>query len=230
MPDQPTVLVTGASRGIGRAIARRLAPEWHVLAAARSEEELASLAREIEGAGGRCTPLVLDVTDADAVARTLDGVEADAVVNNAGIGIMKPLVDLAPSEWRRMMAVNLDGVYHVTRALLPGMLARRRGHVVNIASIAGRSAFPGGSGYVATKHALLGFSECLMLEVRDRGVRVSVILPGSVATAFSSSGGDQSWKLPPEGVADSVRHVLDAPPGVLVYSLEVRTLHPPPRH
>lgn len=221
-------VVTGASRGIGRAIALRLAPAYEIVAVARTGSELEALGREIEAKGGRCRPVVLDLADAGAIPAALAGIDADVLVNNAGIGVMKPLVELTPAEWDRMLAVNVSAPYHVTRALLPGMIARGRGHVVNISSIAGRSAFAGGAGYAATKHFVNGFSESLMLEVRDHGVRVSVVSPGSVATGFSS-GADAAWKLRPEQVADSVAHVLDAPPGALVYSVEVRAAQPPAR-
>jgi 3-oxoacyl-[acyl-carrier protein] reductase len=114
----------------------------------------------------------------------------------------------------------------VTHAVLPGMVERRRGHVVTIGSIAGRNAFVGGTCYAATKHFVMGFSESLMLEVRDSGVKVSVVLPGSVNTDLFPEGTDRSWMLRPEEVADSVRHVIDAPDGVLISSLEVRPLSP----
>lgn len=224
----PTALVTGASRGIGRAIARRLAATHDILAVARSAGDLRTLAEEIAAAGGRCRPLALDVADGDAVARTLEGLEADVVVNNAGVGVLKPLLELAPDEWRRMVDVNLTALYHVTRALLPGMVARESGHVVIIGSIAGRSAFVGGTCYAATKHAVMGFAESLMLEVRDAGVRVTVVSPGSVATDFSPprDRGGIDWQLRPEDVAESVAHAVAAPAGVLVHRVEVRALSP----
>lgn len=228
MSETRTAVVTGASRGIGRAIARRLAADHHVVAAARSLDALEELAAEIRSAGGRCTPIELDVRDPEAIARALGAVEADVLVNNAGLGVMKPLVELEPQEWRAMMDVNLDAVYHVTRALLPGMLARGHGDVVNIASLAGKNAFVGGTGYTATKHALIGFSESLMLEVRDRGVRVSVVLPGSVDTKGFSSGADPSWKLRAEDVAASVAHIIAAPRHAMISAVELRPSQPRP--
>ncbi|AHG90352.1 short-chain dehydrogenase/reductase SDR [Gemmatirosa kalamazoonensis] len=221
----PTALVTGASRGIGRAIALRLANSHEILAVARSTTELDTLASEIDARGGRCRPIALDVTDGDAVARTLGGQAVDVLVNNAGVGALKPFLELAPEEWRRMVDVNLNALYHVTRAVLPGMVERGRGDVVNIGSIAGRSAFVGGSCYAATKWAVMAFTESLMLEVRDAGVRVSVVMPGSVATHFGS-GQAKDWNLLPEDVAESVAHIVAAPPEVLIHRLEVRALSP----
>lgn len=223
--SRPTAVVTGASRGIGRAIARTLAADHDIIAAARSKPELDTLAAEITAHGGRCTPLVVDVSDPAAVAHAFGGIEADVLVNNAGIGIIKPLLELTPEEWHCQVDVNFSALYHVTRALLPGMIARTRGHVVIIGSIAGRIAFPGGTAYAATKHAVMGFAECLMLEVRDQGVKVSVVSPGGVATAFGDGDpASKSWALRPEDVAASVAHVLAAPPNVLVHRVEVRAL------
>ena len=218
-----TAVVTGASRGIGRAIARRLAADYHVVALARSVEGLRELCGEVEGTGGVCTTLAVDVTDGAAVADALRDIEADVVVNNAGVGHLKPFLEIAPDEWEQMIGVNLTALYHVTRALLPGMLERRRGHVVIVGSIAGRSAFKGGTAYGATKHAVMGFAESLMLEVREQDVKVSVVNPGSVRTGFGRgemSGKD--WALASEDVADAVAYVLATPPNVLVHRLEIR--------
>ena len=167
---RPTALVTGASRGIGRAIALRLAATHDLIAVARSGAELQRVADEVERAGGRCEAVACDVADPAAVAGALDGRAADVLVNNAGVGVLKPMLELTPAEWHRMVDVNVNALYHVTRAVLPGMLARGRGHVVVVGSIAGRSAFVGGACYAATKHFVMGFAESLMLEVRDAGV------------------------------------------------------------
>ncbi len=222
---RPTAVVTGASRGIGRAIAHRLAGQYDVIAAARSYAELNTLAAEVEKSGGRCLPLALDVTDHAAVDRALGGLRADVLVNNAGVGIIKPLLDTTPEEWHRQVDVNFNALYHVTRALLPGMIERKKGHVVIIGSIAGRSAFAGGAAYTGTKHAVMAFAECLLLEVRDQGVKVSVVSPGGVATEFGD--GDpkaKRWALKPEDVAEAVADVLATPPNVLVHRVEIRAL------
>ncbi|MGH7669109.1 MAG: SDR family oxidoreductase, partial [Gemmatimonadaceae bacterium] len=213
------------SRGIGRAIALRLAPDYQIVAAARSRAELDSLATEIRDAGGRCTPLALDLTDGSAVAQVLAGIDADVVVHNAGVGIIKPLLETTPDEWHRQVDVNFNALYHVTRGLLPGMVARRRGHVVIIGSISGRSTFAGGAAYTGTKHAVMAFAECLLLEVRDEGVKVSVVSPGGVATGFGViDPAAKTWALKPEDVAESVAQVLSTPPNVLVHRVEIRAL------
>ncbi len=227
MSERPTALVTGASRGIGRAIALRLAATHDLTAVARSPDDLARLADEVGAAGGRCDVVPLDVADPAAVADALGGRDADVLVNNAGVGVLKPLLELTPAEWHRMVDVNLNALYHVTRAVLPGMVARGRGHVVIVGSIAGRSAFVGGAGYAATKHAVMGFAESLMLEVRDAGVKVSVVSPGSVATDFSGRGGPKAGgQLDPDDVAAAVAYAVATPPEVLVHRVEVRILSP----
>lgn len=224
--DRNTAVVTGASRGIGRAVALRLGATHHVVAVARSRPELETLASEIRSGGGSCDAVEIDVTDAKAVARTLAGVRADVLVNNAGVGYMKPLLELSSDEWHTMVDVNFNALFHVTRAVLPGMVERGRGHIVMVGSIAGRSAFVGGSCYAATKHAVMGFSESLMLEVRDQGVKVSVVNPGSVATTFSRRDRDTSWMITADDVADAVIHAIDTPPRVLVHRIEVRAAVP----
>ena len=222
---KPLAVVTGASKGIGRAIAVRLAKDFDILALARTKSALDELAKEIGGAGGNCTVAVVDVADPSAVAKALKDVDADVLVNNAGVGPIKPMLELTPAEWNAIVDVNFNGLYHVTRALLPGMVARKRGHVVVIGSIAGRSGFVGGTAYAGSKHAAMAFAECLMLEVRDHGVKVSIVNPGSVATEFSHRS-DPSWMLSAEEVAESVAHVINTPPDVLVHRLEVRALTP----
>jgi 3-oxoacyl-[acyl-carrier protein] reductase len=226
----PSALVTGASRGIGRAIAKRLAHDgFGIVAAARHRTELDAVCNEITSAGGRCEPLVLDVADAQAVAAALTGIEVDVLVNNAGVGALKPFIETSAAEWQRMIDVNVNALYHVTRAVLPGMIGRKSGHICTIGSIAGRGAFVGGSCYAATKAFVTSWSESLMLEVREHGVKVSVVMPGSVATHFNDHvpSDDDAWKLRAADVADTVAYVVATPPNVLVHRAEVRTLTVP---
>ena len=223
---KPVAIVTGASRGIGRATALRLSRDYDIVAVSRSEDELEGLAQEIEARGGSCRPRTVDVTKPDAVAAALAGVDAQVLVNNAGIGVMKPFMELTRDDWTRMVDVNFNSLFDVTRAVLPSMIARQSGHVVFIGSISGRSAYVNGTCYAATKHAVSGFAESLMLELRDFGVKVSVVNPGSVDTNFSGSG-PANWKLTAEDVAESVAFVVNTPPDVLVHSVEVRTLTVP---
>lgn len=223
---RPTCLVTGASRGIGRAIAMRMALTHDIVAVARDEDALDLLAAEIGEEGGRCHTLVLDITEPAAVQAALGDLHVDVLVNNAGVATMKRFVELTAAEWHRMVDVNLNALFHVTRAVLPGMMEHGSGHVLIIGSTAGRNTFVGGTAYTATKHAVMGFAESLMLEVRDAGVKVSVVTPGSVATGLFPEGTDTSWMIEPEDVAESVAYAVDTPPWVLVHRLEVRPLSP----
>jgi 3-hydroxy acid dehydrogenase/malonic semialdehyde reductase len=226
---KPLAVVTGASRGIGRAIALRLCSEYDIVAVARSDDELETLAQDIEKRGGACRPRIVDVTDSDALHSALGDIEAKVLVNNAGVGTIKPFMELSRAEWRQMVDVNFNALFDVTRTVLPGMLRLGPGgHVVMIGSIAGRSAFVGGTGYTATKAAVQAFTESLMLELRESGIKVSVVNPGGVATDFGRGGfGDQGWKLKPDDVAETVAKVLDTPSDVLMHRVEVRTLTVP---
>lgn len=227
--SKPVAVITGASRGIGRATALRLASDYDIVAVARSDEELESLAQEIEQRGGSCRPRVVDITNPEAVNSALAGVDAQVLINNAGVGVLKPFMELTRDEWRQMVDVNFNALFDVTRAVLPPMIARRSGHVVVIGSISGRSAFTGGTCYAATKHAVMGFTESLMLELREHDVKVSVVNPGSVQTGFSKRFSEASWALEAADVAEAVAHVLSTPANVLIHRVEVRTLTVPKR-
>lgn len=230
MPDEntrPVAVVTGASRGIGRAIALDLAADHAIVAVARSLPELRELAAEIEAAGGSCLVRPADLAKPDEVMKALDGVEADVLINNAGVGVLAPLLELDPDDWRAMVDLNVNSLFHVTRALLPNMVKRGRGHVITIGSISGRSAYAGGTCYAATKHFANAFTESLFLEVRDHGVKVSIVQPGAVATHFNQ--GDpgatgSSWKLRSDAVATAVRRILSTGENELIFQMEIRAL------
>ncbi len=226
MTTRPTALVTGASRGIGRAIALGLAPTHDLLLTARSIDALASVARDATALGATVRTIPCDVADAAAVSAALRGVACDVLVNNAGVASLKPFLSLSASEWHAMVDVNINALFHVTRAVLPGMVERQRGHVITIGSTAGRNTFLGGTCYAGTKHFVMGFSESLMLEVRDAGVKVSVVMPGSVETDLFPAGTDTSWMCTPEDVAGAVRQMVDTPPHTLQFIVEVRPLSP----
>jgi 3-oxoacyl-[acyl-carrier protein] reductase len=223
---KPIAVVTGASRGIGRAIAKRLAAEYDIVAAARSADHLESLSREIVAAGGSCRSVPIDITDPAAVEASLGGIDAQVLVNNAGMGVLKPLLELTREQWIEMVDLNFNALFDVTRAVVPAMVARRSGHVVVMGSITGRSPSAGGTCYAATKAAANSFAESLMLELRDFGVKVSVVNPGSVSTSFSERD-NSSWALAASDVADAVASILATPPTVLIHRVEIRTLTAP---
>ena len=223
---RPVAVVTGASRGIGRAIANRLAAEYDIVAVARSADQLDALTREIAAAGGSCRPVAIDITDPAAVEASLAGIDAQVLVNNAGVGVLKPLLELTRDQWLRMVNLNFNSLFDVTRAVVPAMVARRSGHVVIMGSITGRSPSVGGTCYAATKAAANSFAESLMLELRDSGVKVSVVNPGSVATSFSDRD-NSSWALGASEVAEAVASILATPAAVLIHRVEIRTLTVP---
>lgn len=224
--SRPVALVTGASRGIGRATALTLAPSHNLILVARDAERLQALATACEANGADVQVIRVDVRDGLAAAAALTGLHVDVLVNNAGVAVMKPFLEMTAEEWNRQVDVNVNALYHVTRAVLPGMVQRGRGHVCIIGSTAGRNTFVGGTCYTGTKHFVMGFAESLMLEVRDAGVAVSVITPGSVATELFPEGTNTNWMLDPENVADAVAFAVTAPPHMLVHRLEVRPLSP----
>lgn len=229
---RPLALVTGASRGIGRSIALRLALHYEIAAVARTEGALQELAHEIESAGGKCRPIGLDITDAAAVSAALGGLEPAVLVNNAGVGVIKPLLELTLEEWHRMVATNFDALFYVTRAVLPGMIRIGGGDVVTIGSLAGRNSFAGGTCYAGTKHAVIAFTESLMAEVRQQKVRVSVVMPGSVSTTMRANissfkeGNETSWMLTAEDVAAAVEYLVRQPANAHVSRIEMRPSRP----
>ena len=187
-----TVLITGASAGIGAACARAFAREGaRLVLAARRASRLEEMAEKLRGAGTDVLALELDVTDAAAVADTLGGLaaewrEVDVLVNNAGLGRgMDKLWEGDPAGWDEMVDTNVKGLLYVTRAVLPGMVERGRGHVINLGSVAGHEVYPGGAVYCATKHAVGAITRGLRMDVLGTGVRVSTVDPGMVETEFS---------------------------------------------
>ncbi|WP_018111640.1 SDR family oxidoreductase [Thermus igniterrae] len=218
------VLISGASRGIGEAIARLLhARGFGVGLLARDGERLKALAQEL---GERALPLPGDVRrleDWERAVRTLEEAfgRLDALVNNAGIGVMRPLEELGEEEFRQVLEVNLVGPFLGLKAALPALLASR-GVVVNIGSLAGKNPFKGGAAYNASKFGLLGLMGAAMLELREKGVRVVNVLPGSVDTGFAGNTPGASWKLSPEDVARAVLFTLEMPEGALVSEIELR--------
>jgi len=223
--NRPVALITGGSRGIGHAIALRLAPTHDLILVARDEEKLQATVALCHP-DAKVQTIAVDVSNFLAVAAALTGLRVDLLVNNAGVSTMRPFLELTADEWHRMIDVNVNALFHVTRAVLPGMVERGTGHVCTIGSLAGRNTFVGGSAYVGTKHFVMGWSESLMLEVRDAGVGVSVIMPGSVDTELFPPEVDRSWMLVAADVADAVAFVISAPKHMLVHRVEVRPLSP----
>jgi len=223
-------IVTGGTRGIGRAIAQRLLSEGAAVAiCARSPEHVAQAVAEMASGGGNVLGETADVSKLEEVREFFRRVDArlgsvDILINNAGVGIYKPAIDLTPEEWHRMIDLNLTGVYYCSHEALRRMVGRG-GYIVNLSSLAGKNPFAGGAGYNASKFALTGFSEAMMMDHRHDNVRVSYIMPGSVATEFGSSG-PADWKIAPEDIAEIVVTMLRMPPRTLISRVEIRPSKP----
>lgn len=234
-----TAVITGATSGIGEACARILASHGAKLVlVARREERLRALADDLGSDARGVHTIRLDVRGRDAVldmGRGLEsaGIEPDILVNNAGLARgFAPVHQGNPDDWDEMIDTNLKGLLYVTRAILPGMVERNRGHVVNIGSVAGRWAYPMGNVYNASKYAVRGLTEGMNLDLFGTALRMSTVDPGMVETEFAEVRfrGDteraekvyrDTHPLSPEDVADAVLYVLNAPPHVNVAEMVI---------
>lgn len=233
---QPVALVTGATEGIGRAIAFALGKAGYAVGVcARTPSRLRTLLDDLTSAGIKAAGYPADVgleADAGNVVRQIVAAlgPIDVLVNNAGVGILKPFDELTVDDWDTMMATNVRSLYLITREVLPGMRQRKHGAIVTICSIASRNGFAGGSGYVASKHAALGFCRALMMEVRKDNVRVIAICPGTVDTPLirgqSVLTPNLAQVLQPDDVAATVLAALALPERALVSELDLRPTNP----
>ena len=223
--------VTGGTRGIGLAVSRALVIDGaRVVLTGRDAAAAAEVAAGLtaDHPAGEAVGVSADVRDpaslraAVAVATERFG-RLDALIANAGVGRMAPIQDLSDDDWREVVDTNLTGAYHSVRAALDALIASG-GTVVTIGSLAGAHAFAGGAAYNASKFGLVGFTEAIMHDLRDLGVRVATVMPGSVATGFSrrGAGADDAWKLQAEDVAEAVLFVLRNPGRALPSRIELR--------
>lgn len=221
-------VVTGASRGIGRAVAMRLAKDgWRVALASRDASALVRLADEIASFGGTALPVPTDVTSEGSVSAMTGAVTSrfgriDALINNAGVGLFRAVAETATEEYDRMMNVNMKGVFLCCRSVIPVMTAQQSGDIVTIASLAGKNSFAGGAVYSASKWGVIGFSRSLMLEVRDRNVRVITLCPGSVNTGFADKERNDPTIIQPSDVAETVSFALSMPDRINVSEIDIR--------
>jgi len=224
-------LVTGGSRGIGRAIADRLAALGASVAmCGRDRTALEDSAAALAKSGARIFAQVADVTKPEEVSALVGNTESalgsiSILVNNAGIGLFGPAHEKSEADWDRVLGTNLKSVFLVSRAVVPSMIRRGSGDIINISSLAGRNAFAGGGLYCASKWGLQGFSACMAEDLRDFGIRVSVVAPGSVATGFSGRGPKDATKtLTPEDVAHAVAMVATQGPQSFLSEIQLRPL------
>ncbi len=230
-------LVTGGNRGIGRGIVEALAAEGStVVLTARGVPDAERAAREV---GRGAVGLACDVRAQESVERLFREIDRgpggpDILVNNAGIGVFAAVAEMDPEDWRAVIETNLNGVFYCCREAIPRMRKRGGGYIFNISSLAGKNPFANGAAYNASKFGLNGFSEALMMEVRYDNIRVSYLMPGSVATEFGAPAAGRSgardksgWALTPADVAEVVLDLLRSPARALYSRVEMRPSQPP---
>ncbi len=229
-------LVTGAGKGIGKAVALALAAEGvNVGILARTEKDLVALADKIKTMGVKVAYATADVSDMKAVNIAIGSITAelgdiDILINNAGTGTFGKFLDLAPADWEQQVKVNLFGVYYVTRAILPAMIERKSGDIVNISSTAGKNGASGTSAYSASKFGVIGLSESLMHEVRKHNIRVTALAPSTIVTDLAQSAnlitGDEEKVMHPEDFAELIIAQLKLHPRLLIKEASIFSTNP----
>lgn len=219
-------LITGAGRGIGRATAIALAQEGiHVGLVGRTIENLQKVAEELKAYDVKVAMAAADVADLDSITAAVEAIRGelgaiDILINNAGISKFGGFMELTPEEWTKIIDVNVKGVYYATRAVLPEMMERNTGDIVNISSTAGQRGAPLTSAYTASKAAVIGLSESLMLEVRKKNIRVSTLTPSTIATDMAVelklTDGNPEKVMQPEDLADFIVAQLKLHPRVVL--------------
>jgi len=232
--DGKVAIVTGASRGIGLAIARKLVRMGGRIAiCARDAARLNGAAAELRGEGATVLAVPADVSRAQDVADLVQKAEAklgpiEILINNAGIGFFGPTHEASEANWDTVLDTNLKSVFLMSKAVARGMIERRGGHIINISSLAGKNAFVGGGIYCASKWGLLGLTECMAEDLRGYGIRVSAICPGSVHTEFSPHAGKDPRKmLQAEDIAHAVEMVVTQAPQSFISEILMRPTQKP---
>lgn len=224
------VVVTGASKGIGEAIALTLAKEKaKVVIASRNDSDLRAVENEIDLLGSECLVVPTDVTREDDVLNLINEAvnkfgTVDLLVNNAGMGLFKPIMDITFNEWQEVMNVNAAGTFLCTKAVLPIMLQHECGWIVNICSDASRRSFVNGSLYCASKAAQYFFGEAVNKEVQKKGIHIGSILPGNVDTCFNGSvqgAEDKQWMIKAQDIANAVLYMVTQPDNIVINEIVV---------
>ncbi|MEN8701582.1 3-ketoacyl-ACP reductase [Bacillus infantis] len=231
-----TALITGAGRGIGRAAAIAFAKEGiSVGLLGRTLSNLEKAAEELKEYDVKVSIAAADVQDSESVNKAVEKItselgQIDILINNAGIAKFGGFLELSPQEWEDIIQVNLMGVYHVTRAVLPGMIERKSGDIINISSSAGQKGAPVTSAYSASKFAVLGLTESLMLEVRKHNIRVSALTPSTVATDLAIetnlTDGNPEKVMQPEDLAEYMVAQLKLNPRIFIKNAGMWSTNP----
>lgn len=218
-------IITGAGRGIGRSTALALADEGvRVGLIARTEKDLEAVVKEIEAKGGTAAFAAADVSSLEGVETAIAMLTeklgtADVLINNAGFGRYAPFMDLTPDDWTGMFEVNVLGMFHVTRTVLPQMIEKKRGDIINISSMSGVNGTKGSSAYSATKFGVLGMTQSLAQEMRQHNIRVSALTPSRVITDFSGAGvpfASEEKFMQPEDIAEYMIAQLKLHPRIFI--------------
>jgi hypothetical protein len=232
--ENKIVLITGGSKGIGYGIAEILMKEkMKVAVTSRSQKSADEAASTLNKAGvGEAMGLAADVRSFESQQKAVEQVikkwgHLDVLIANAGIGHFGSIETLTPEQWQETIDTNLTGVFYSVKASLDA-LKRSKGYIITIASLAGTNFFAGGSAYNASKFGLVGFTQAMMLDVRNAGVRVTTIMPGSVATYFNNHrpSPEDAWKIQPEDIGEMVADLLRMHPRTLPSKIEVRPSMP----
>lgn len=225
--------ITGGSKGIGYGIAKILLEQgMKVAITSRDLNAAKNAARELSKVSSSVLPLESDVTDLSsekkAIQATIDHFgKLDVVIANAGVGHFAPIEELTEKDWKNIIDTNLTGVFHTVKASIDA-LKKSEGYIITIASLAGTNFFENGSAYNASKFGLVGFSQAIMLDLRKHGIKVTTIMPGSVATHFNNHipNKEDAWKIQPEDIGQMVADLLKMNPRTLPSKVEIRPLKP----
>lgn len=233
--QKKTALITGGTKGIGFGIAESMLKEgMNVLITGRTQESIDQAIKELNTIeSGEPLAVIADVRDPEAMDRAVQEAidkwgSLDVLIANAGVGHFASITDMTHEQWNETIDINLTGVFNSVKAALPS-LKESKGYVITIASLAGTNFFAGGAAYNASKFGLVGFTQAMMLDVRQQGINVSTIMPGSVATEFNhhKPSNSDDWKIQPEDMGQIVVDLLKIDPRTLPSKIEIRPSRPP---
>jgi 3-oxoacyl-[acyl-carrier protein] reductase len=236
--ENKIAVITGAGKGIGRAAAELFLKEGaSVVLSSRTASDLDEFVKRNSAYKNKILTVLGDISDESVIKKVIKQTignfkQVDILVNNAGFGIFDDFVNSTNEDFDNMFNTNVRAVYILTRDLLPYMIKRKEGTIINIASISGKNGVPGGAIYSATKHALMGLSRSIMFEVRKQGIRVIAICPGSVDTKFfrkTASELKNESMLTPRDIADTILYAATLPPNATVNEIEIRPANPAKR-